>query len=162
MISGMGYWNSQPADEQCIEPCGERPTQNRNGVPPCHPGKGKQCAHHDLLSNHLVFTDDANTREIKNEARVWFVLSDGHVDIGHADKTAPSAELFHIAETQRQHLQALSLRNTSTAFMIDRNTEKEQELVILMSCKKDDTAREMESQCTLRPTIKTEMVLGFM
>ena len=72
------------------------------------------------------------------------------VDLGHAYKTAPSAKLFtsYIAEAQRkQFLEAVS-ETKFCSFLMDGTMDAgnlEQELVVLLSCKKDDTARQNKS-----------------
>ena len=72
------------------------------------------------------------------------------VDLGPAYKTAPSAKLFthYIAECQRQQFfQSLS-ETKFCSFLMDGSTDAgniEQELVILLSCKKDDTAGVLKS-----------------
>ena len=69
------------------------------------------------------------------------------VDLGSAYKTAPSAKLF-IAESQRrQFFQSLS-ETKFCSFLMDGSTDAgniEQELFILLSCKKDDIAEEIKS-----------------
>ena len=72
------------------------------------------------------------------------------VDVGHAYKTAPSAKTFthYIAEHQRQQFLQFLSQNKFYSFLMDGSTDTgkvEQELVVLLSCKKDDTAQEMKS-----------------
>ena len=72
------------------------------------------------------------------------------VDLGHAYKTAPSAKLFthYIAESQRQQFLQVLSKAKFCSFLMDGSTDAgnvEQELVILLSCKKDDTAEEIKS-----------------
>ena len=72
------------------------------------------------------------------------------VDVGHAYKTAPSVKLFthFIAESHRQHFLRVLSQNKFYSFLMDGSTDAgkvEQELVILLSCKRDDAAREMKS-----------------
>ena len=72
------------------------------------------------------------------------------VELGHAYRTAPSAKLFshYIAEAQRQQFLKLLCKNNFYSFLMDGSTDKgniEQELVVILTCVKDDTAEEMKS-----------------
>ena len=72
------------------------------------------------------------------------------VDLGHAYKTAPSAKLFthYIAESQRQQFLQALFEMKFYSLLMDGSTDAgniEQELVILLSCKKDDRAEEIQS-----------------
>ncbi len=72
------------------------------------------------------------------------------VDLGHAYRNAPSAKSFthYIAQAQRQQfLQSLS-ETKFYSFLMDGSTDEgniEQELVVVLSCKKDGAAEEMKS-----------------
>ena len=72
------------------------------------------------------------------------------VDLGSAYKTAPSAKLFthYIAESQRRQFFRSLSETKFCSFLMDGSTDAgniEQELIILLSCKKDDTAEEIKS-----------------
>ena len=74
-----------------------------------------------------------------------------NVDLGCAYRSAPSAKLFthYIAEAQRQRfMEVLSTDAMFCSFMMDGSTDAgnvEQELVVLLLCKKDDEMEEMRS-----------------
>ena len=72
------------------------------------------------------------------------------IDLGPAYKTAPSAKLFthYIAESQRQQFFQELSETKFCSFLMDGSTDAgniEQELVILLSCKKDNKAEEIKS-----------------
>jgi hypothetical protein len=78
----------------------------------------------------------------------------------HAYKTAPSAKLFmhYIAQCQCQQFLGYLSQNEFYSFLMDRSTDAgrvEQELVILLSFKKDDTAREINQDFSQLPLLKT-------
>ncbi|KAL5506170.1 hypothetical protein EMCRGX_G007757 [Ephydatia muelleri] len=71
------------------------------------------------------------------------------VDIGHAYRTAPSAQSFtyYIAEAQRQTFRE-ALSKKLFYILMDGSTDAgklEQELVVVLTCWQDDTMREMKS-----------------
>ena len=73
------------------------------------------------------------------------------VDIGHVYKTSPPAKLF-IVQCQRQKLLGSLSRNKFHSFLMDGSTDAgrvEQELVILLSFQKDDTAQEIKIVCKI-------------
>ena len=84
------------------------------------------------------------------------------INLGPAYKTAPSAKLFthYIAESQRQQFfQSLS-ETKFCSFLMDGSTDAgniEQELVILLSCEKDDTAGMMKSYARFFSVATPEM-----
>ena len=72
------------------------------------------------------------------------------VDLSSAYKTAPSAKLFthYIAESQRRQFFQSLTETKFCSFLMDGSTDAgniEQELFILLSCKKDDIAEEIKS-----------------
>ena len=74
------------------------------------------------------------------------------VELGHAYRTAPSASLFthYIAQAQRQQFLKSLCENNFYSFLMDGSTDAgnvEQELVVILTCMKDDAAEEMKS-CT--------------
>ena len=74
------------------------------------------------------------------------------VELGHAYRTAPSASLFthYIAQSQRQQFLKSLCENNFYSFLMDGSTDAgnvEQELVVILTCMKDDAAEEMKS-CT--------------
>ena len=71
-------------------------------------------------------------------------------DLSHGYKTAPSAKLFthYIAKSQCQQLLQTLSETMFYSFLMDGSTDAgnvEQELVILLLCKKDDKAEEIKS-----------------
>ena len=81
------------------------------------------------------------------------------IDPGHTYKTAPSAKLFahYIAESQCQQFLRALCKTKFYGFLMDGSTDEgnvEQELVILLSCKKDDTAEVMNS-CAMFLSVAT-------
>ena len=71
------------------------------------------------------------------------------VDVGHAYKMAPSAKSFthYIVQCQREQFLGFLSQNKFYSFLMDGSTDAgrvEQELVILLSFKKDDTAQEIK------------------
>ena len=75
------------------------------------------------------------------------------VDLGPAYKTAPSAKLFthYMAESQHQQFLQSPSQTKFYSFLMDRTTDAgnvEQELVVLFSCNRDDTAGEIKSYAT--------------
>ena len=83
------------------------------------------------------------------------------VDLGQSYKTAPSAKLFthYIAESQRQqYLQSLC-ETKFCSFLMDGSTDAgnvEQELVILLSCKKDERSGEIKSYARFLSVVTPE------
>ena len=74
------------------------------------------------------------------------------IDIGHSYRNAPSAKLFthYIAEAQRQQFLQLLCKNNFYSFLMDGSTDEgniEQELVVILTCMKDDASEEIKS-CT--------------
>ncbi|XP_065918333.1 zinc finger protein 862-like [Dysidea avara] len=74
------------------------------------------------------------------------------VELGHAYRTAPSASLFthYIAQSHRQQFLKSLCENNFYSFLMDGSTDAgnvEQELVVILTCMKDDAAEEMKS-CT--------------
>ena len=72
------------------------------------------------------------------------------VDIGHAYRTAPSAQSFtyYIAEAQRQTFREALSKKLFYSILMDGSTDAgklEQELVVVLTCWQDDTTREMKS-----------------
>ena len=78
------------------------------------------------------------------------------VEVGHAYKTAPSAETFmhYTAEHQCQQILVFLSEKKFYSFLMDGSTDAgkvEQELIVLLPCKKDDTFQEMKSYARLFP-----------
>ena len=76
------------------------------------------------------------------------------VDIGHAYRTAPSAQSFtyYIAEAQRQTFREALSKKLFYSILMDGSTDAgklEQELVVVLTCWQDDTTREMKSSSML-------------
>ena len=74
------------------------------------------------------------------------------VELGHAYRTTPSASLFthYIVQAQRQQFLKSLCENNFYSFLMDGSTDAgnvEQELVVILTCMKDDVAEEMKS-CT--------------
>jgi len=72
------------------------------------------------------------------------------VELGHAYRTAPSAKLFshYIAQAQRQQFLKFLCENNFYSFLMDGSTDEgniEQELVVILTCVKDDATEEMKS-----------------
>ena len=70
------------------------------------------------------------------------------VELGHAYKTAPSAKLFthYIAQAQCQQFLKVLCENSFYSFLMDGSTDVgniEQELVVILTCIKDDAAGEI-------------------
>jgi len=72
------------------------------------------------------------------------------VELGHAYRTAASAKLFshYITEAQHQQFVKLLCENNFYSFLMDGSTDEgniEHELVVILTCVKDDAAEEMKS-----------------